>query len=208
MKRTIALVMGLIFTLAVAALLWPSTAAKAQSRRARPHRIGSLVRLAKTPQQAQPACKSFVAVGHAVLPSSTPLADTDTWGGPLYATLAGEFLGTSAVLSGSDGEENWYEDGMVGVGKGGSYTVCTDYPACSNTFTYEIPFAVFPGPPDSLMTYTGYSITIVKGTGRFAGASGALNVRGPANAWLDDASPFGASGRWSAEITGTICGIQ
>ena len=156
----------------------------------------------------QPSCKSFLAVSHAVLPTSTRLAETDTWGGPLYANMGGEFLGPNTVLSGNDGEETWYEDGTVGVGKGGLYTICTDYPACLDTITYQVPLAVFPAPPDNLAMYTGYNITVTKGTGKFASATGTLSVRGPANAWLDEASPFGVSGRWSAEISGTICGVE
>ena len=85
-----------------------------------------------------PGCKLFVGIAHAVLPSSTPLADTDTWGRPSYATLDDEFLGMNTVLSGNDGDEVSYEDGYVGVGKGGSYTIGTGYPACTNTFTYEV----------------------------------------------------------------------
>ena len=207
MKRTVTLISGSILTLAIAALLWPSAAA--QVRRIRPHRVASASpHILASQTETQSNCKVFVGIAHASLPSSTPIADTDTWGGPLYATIGSDFLGTKAVLTGNDGEETWYEQDMLGVGKGGAYTVCTDYPTCSNSFTYTVPFAVFPGPPDSLMTYTGYGITIVKGTGRFAGASGSLSVKGPANAWADDASPFGASGKWSSEITGSICGIQ
>jgi hypothetical protein len=93
------------------------------------------------------------------------------------------------------------------MGKGGSYTVCTDYPTCADSFTYEVPFAVFPAPPNDLGAYIGYTISIVKGTGKFAGATGNLNVRGPFIAWPDD-NPIGASGKWHAEISGSICGIQ
>jgi hypothetical protein len=157
--------------------------------------------------QAQPGCKAFVGIAQASLPTSTPLAPTDIWGGPLHATLGGEFLGTSAVLSGNDGEETWYEEQAVGVGKGGLYTVCIDHPACLDTFTYEVPMSIFPNPPSDLGIYIGYEVSIVKGTGKFAGASGNLRFRGPFIAWPDN-NEFEASGRWYPEISGNICGVQ
>ncbi len=206
MTRTKKLTLGFAMTVTIGAFLWPALGAQKAKRG---FRVGSLVRHAsRSPKQAMPGCKLFVGVAHAVLPTSTPMADSDSWGGPLSGMLDGEYLGNNTVLSGNDGEESWYEEGYVGVGKGGSYTICTDFPTCSNTFTYEVPFAVFPGTPSSLMSYLSYDIKILSGTGRFAGASGVLDVHGPAVVWPDDASPLQWSGRWNAEISGNVCGIQ
>jgi len=209
MKRIVILTTGFVLTVVVAALLWPAPPAQAQAGRTRPHRSGTAVRAAKPMQTlAESGCKPLVALVHGVLPTSKPLADTDTWGGPIFATLAGEFLGMNAVMSGNDGEEAWYEEGNVGVGKGGAYKICTDYPTCANTFTLDVPFAVFHGTADALMTYSAYNVTIVNGTGKFAGASGNVTLQGPATAWLDEASPFGASGRWNGAISGQLCGVK
>jgi hypothetical protein len=191
MRRTMTILFRFTLTLAVGIVLW----------------------LLGSEAQAQPGCKSFEAIGQASLPSSTPLGLTfDVWGGPLYAMLGGEFLGVSAVFSGNDGEETFRSH--VGQGRGGSYTVGVNcnpglFYSCTDTFTYEVPNAVFPSPPGQagLLFYIGNTAKIVAGTGRFEGASGNLNVRGPAIVW-PDSNPFGVSGRWDPEISGDICGIQ
>lgn len=196
MKRTLFMTLGFIVALAVGGLLLPTLGSQANA--------GS-------------NCKSFAALGHAVLTSSTPLALTDTWGGPIFIMLQDQFLGLTSVLSGNDGEEIWRQH--MGAGKGGSYTVGVNCSApsapgglyfCPDTFTYEVPKAVFPSPPGQagIMFYMGNTAKIVGGTGKFYGASGNLNVRGPAIAWVDPASSIGFSGRWSPEISGNICGIQ
>jgi hypothetical protein len=209
MRRKNSLVLATLSTLilGIGALLWPGLRARAQVRPGYRHGVRATLKKAAAPAQEATTCKSFSAIVHAVLPSSTPMANTDSWGGPLYGMLGDEYLGLKAALSGNDGEETWYEDGTLGVGKGGTYTVCTDYPGCQNTFTYEVPFAVFPSQPGALMDYIAYGIKIVKGSGKFASASGSLDVRGPAVAWPDD-SPLQWAGRWTAQISGTICGIQ
>ena len=197
MKR-ISLMLGFLLTLAVGAFLWPALGSQAQ---------------------AQPGCKSFAAIGQATLPSATPFVGlpVDIWGGPLYVMLGGEFLSGIAILSGNDGVDTWR--GAIGQGRGGSYTVgvnCTapvnpgSVYACADAFTYQVPNSVFPSPPGKtgLMSYIGNTAKIVGGTGRFQGATGNLNVRGPAVVWDDLASPIGVSGRWNPEISGTICGIQ
>jgi len=168
-----------------------------------------------TPAQAQPGCKSFEAIVHAVLVSSAPLKNTDTWGGPLYAMIGGELK--IGILSGNDGSEIFRK--VIGIGRGGVYTVgfnCTEpvvkgaFYTCADSFTYEVPTAVFPAPPgrNGAMVYFGNTAKIKSGTGIFANASGNLNVRGPAIAWPDEQSPILWSGRWIPELTGSICGIQ
>lgn len=98
----------------------------------------------------------------------------------------------------------------MGAGTGGAYTVCVDYPGCENSFTYQVPHAVFPTPPGKggITPYYGNTAKIVGGKGRFQGASGNLNVNGPAIAWPDSGSPIGFSGRWNPVVSGKICGIQ
>jgi hypothetical protein len=189
MKRTTTILVGFIFALAVGTLLWPTLGSQAQ---------------------AQSGCKSFEAIAQAALPSSTPLFKTfDLWGGPLYGMIGSELL-PQGVLSGNDGQDSWH--GAIGIGRGGSYTVCTNYPVCSDTFTYEVPNAVFPAPPGQggLMRYIGNTAKIVQGTGRFLSASGNLNITGPAIAWPDNSpnNPIGFLGRWNAELSGKVCGVQ
>ena len=209
MKHIMTVVPGFVLTLALGALFWPGHDAQAQAQRGPRLRVRSTVGHTATVQpSAQAACKPFAGVAQATLPTSTPVATTDTWGGPLFALLGGELLGPKAVLSGNDGDEAWYEDETLGTGRGGQYTVCLNHPTCSDTFTIGIPVAVFPIPSSDLGTYLAYNVTIVKGTGKFAAATGDLKFRGTFIAWPDDSSPIGISGRWYPEIWGTICGIQ
>ena len=202
MKHAITFVLGLIVVFAVGGLLWPT--------------LGSA--------QAQAGCKSIHLIGQATLPSSTPLGLTfDVWGGPVYGIL-GSVFPFRGVVSGNDGQDSCPGPGgdcstshaANGQGRGGSYTVGTDcvpvagspFLSCASTFTYEVPHAVFTMPPGGgFMGYIGNTAKIVGGTGKYTGASGTLNVRGPAFAW-PDTSAFGASGRWNPEITGNICGVQ
>jgi hypothetical protein len=183
MKHAITIALGLMVALAVGTLLWPGSAAQAQS-----------------------GCKDFQALVQAWLPTSTPLAPTDTWGGPLFGFLGGELL--PGVLSGNDGNETFRQH--MGAGRGGAYTVCVGYPTCTDSFTYEVPNAVFPIPPGKggIVPYFGNTAKIVSGTGRFQAASGNLNVSGPAIVWPDSSSPFGVSGRWNPAISGRVCGVQ
>jgi len=71
----------------------------------------SQIKRGACPAQEATTCKSFSAIAHAVLPSSAPMADTDSWGGPLYGMIGEDYLGLKAALSGNDGAETWYEDG-------------------------------------------------------------------------------------------------
>jgi hypothetical protein len=48
---------------------------------------------------------------------------------------------------------------------------------------------------------------ICRGTGKFAGASGNLNVSGPYILWLSD-SIFGVDGRFNGVFSGSVCGVQ
>ena len=126
------------------------------------------------------------------------------------------------ILSGNDGNETWRGHlGSMGQGRDGLYTVgfgCTTGSetyaptsahllSCTDSFTYQVPHAVFPGPPGQggLMFYMGNTAKIVSGEGKFKYASGNLNVKGPAIAWpVGD----GYAGGWSPEISGKVCGIQ
>ncbi len=190
MKRMTITIFGFIFALAVGALLWPN--------------LGS-------PARADRGCVAFQAIVQATLPTSTPLAATDIWGGPLYGSLGGELL--LGILSGNDGSATGH--GKIGQGRGGAYTVgtgCAPGPlyVCTDSFTYEVSNAVWPAPPGKIGFghYIGNTATIVSGTGRFQNASGNLNISGPFIAWEDSNSPLGVYGRWNSEISGTVCGIQ
>ena len=208
MKRIITVLAGFVFAQATGAFFWPGISAQAQIKRGPRLGVRSGVRTAAAVQpNAQPGCRSFAGVAQATLPTSTPIAATNVWGGPLHALLGGEFLGTKAALSGNDGESVWYEEGTLGTAKGGEYTVCLNHPSCSDTFTFAVPASVFPNPSSDLGTYIGYDASILRGTGRF-GATGELKFRGSFIVWPDESSPLGASGRWYPEISGAICGIQ
>jgi hypothetical protein len=186
MKRSTIFVFALVLALTVGILIWPGSQA-----------------------QAQQGCKQFDALAQASLPSSTPLFKTvDIWGGLLYGML-GEELIPQGALSGNDGQDTWH--GAIGIGRDGSYTVCVNYPACSDSFTYEVHNAVFPFPPGKAVGfYIGNTAKIATGTGRFISATGNLNVSGPAFAWPDSdpSNPLGARGRWNVQLSGKVCGVQ
>jgi hypothetical protein len=181
MRFSSVIVSALVFTFALAVLLWPTA----------------------RNVQAQTACKPFRALGHASLPTSTRIAPTDRWGGPLYGMLGDEVL--LGAFSGNDGDVS--RQGVIGQGRDGAYTVCVGYPDCTDSFTYEVPNAVWPSPPGraGFMEYFGNTARIVRGTGRFATAWGILHVSGPAVAWTVQT---GKTARWNAELSGDICGVQ
>jgi len=161
--------------------------------------------------QAQEKCKAFHAFVQGSLPTPNQFAPTDTWGGPLFVNLDGEFL--QGGLSGNDGTE--YPHGPVSIFRGGKYKVCLTSGAawggptdCVDSFTYKVPKAVVIWPAGkSLGSYKAIA-NIVKGTHRFASASGQLEVAGPFILWTDPNSPFGVSGRWNGEFSGRICVVQ
>lgn len=161
--------------------------------------------------QAQQGCKAFHGVIQGNLPTVNQFASTDTWGGPVFASLAGEFL--SGGMSGNDGTQ--YGQGAVSILKGGAYKVCFGTGAvwggpndCLDSFTYEVPQAVVIWPAANWLGNYKATANIVKGTHRFASASGHLDVAGPFILWTDTNSPFGVSGRWNGEFSGSICGVQ
>lgn len=163
---------------------------------------------------AQQNCTEIRALLQLTLPSSYMLAPaTDVWGGPAFATLGGEPL--VGGISGNDGE------GFRHGARGGQYQVylCSTNlypkalelpPACQDSFTYEVPTSVFGSIPGKagLGKYQGNTAKIISGTGKFADASGNLNVAGPYIVWEDSNSLFGVSGRGNLELSGKICGVQ
>ena len=163
------------------------------------------------PVQAQQSCKAFHAFVQGSLPTSNQFAPTDTWGGPIFVNLDGEFL--QGGLSGNDGTE--YPHGPVSIFKGGEYKLCLTSAAawggpndCSDSFTYKVPRAVVIWPAGKLLGSYKATANVVKGTGRFASASGHLEIEGPFILWTDPNSPFGVSGRWNGEFSGRVCGVQ
>ena len=185
MKRKSVIALSFVLTIAVGALLLPALGPQAQ---------------------AQPGCLAFRGIVQGTLPTPYRLASTDTWGGDVYAIVGGTFM--HGTLSGNDGITMGHGP-ILGQGRGGSYTICLQYPACTDSFTYEVPTAVFPFSPGQLglVGYKGNTAKIAGGTGRFQGASGNLNVAGPAVVWPDENSSIGLGGRWNADLSGQICGV-
>lgn len=162
--------------------------------------------------QAHDGCKSFHAFIQGVLPTPNRFTDTDTWGGTIFGNLGTEFL--QGGMSGNDGTE--FPHGPISIFKDGSYKVCLTSATtwggasdCLDSFTYK-PQAVVIWPAGESLG--GYKATakIVKGTNRFASATGHLEIEGPFTAWPDPDpnNPFGADGRWNGELNGKICGVQ
>ncbi len=156
-------------------------------------------------------CKAFHAFVQGSLPSSNQFAPTDTWGGPIFVNLDGEFL--QGGMSGNDGTE--YPHGWYSIFKDGQYKVCLTSAAswggpkdCSDSFTYKVPeaFVIWPA-GKSLGSYKATG-NIVNGTNRFASATGQLEIAGPFILWTDPNSPFGVSGRWNSDFSGKVCGVQ
>ncbi|MGB9456034.1 MAG: hypothetical protein WCB12_08330 [Bryobacteraceae bacterium] len=188
MRRKSIVALTFVFALAFAAVLLPVPASHAQ---------------------AQHGCKAFHGIVQGSLPTSNQFASTDTWGGPVYASLAGEFL--SGGMSGNDGTQ--IGQGAVSILRDGVYKLCFAASGAwlggqGDCFTYEVPHAVVIWPAANWLGSYKANANIVKGTGRFASASGQLDVAGPFILWTDASSPFGVSGRWNGEFSGNICGVQ
>jgi len=159
--------------------------------------------------QAQHGCKAFHGIVQGSLPTPNQFAATDTWGGPVYTSLAGEFL--SGGMSGNDGTQ--FGQGAVSILRDGVYKVCFGASGAwlggqGDCFSYEVPHAVVIWPAANWLGSYRATANIVKGTGRFASASGQLDVAGPFILWPDANSPFGVDGRWDGEFNGSICGVQ
>jgi len=190
MRRKSVVAVTLVFALALAAVLLPVPVSQAQ---------------------AQQGCKVFYGMVQGSLPTSNQFAATDTWGGPVWASMAGEFL--SGGLSGNDGTQ--YGQGALSILKGGMYKICFGTSAvwggpndCLDSFTYEVPQAFVIWPATNWAGNYKATAKIVSGTHRFASASGQLNIAGPFILWTDANSPFGVSGRWNGEFSGSVCGVQ
>jgi hypothetical protein len=161
--------------------------------------------------QAQQNCKAFHGFVQGRLPTANPFAETDVWGGPVFVNLDGAFL--QGGFSGNDGTE--YPHGPVSIFKGGEYKLCLTSASawggpndCSDSFTYKVSQAIVIWPTGKFLgSYKG-TANIVKGTNRFASASGQLEVSGPFIVWEDSNSVFGVSGRWDGDISGRVCGVQ
>ena len=162
--------------------------------------------------QAPQSCKAFHAFVQESLPTPNPFADTDTWGGPIYGNLNDQFF--QGGLSGNDGTE--YPHGpAVSIFKNGEYKVCLTTAAawggpsdCADSFTIKVSQAIAIWPArNSLGSYKG-TANVMKGTGRFASASGQLDIEGPFILWTDPNSLFGVSARANVDYRGRICGIQ
>ena len=130
--------------------------------------------------QLDSQCKPFQGIAQAGVAQFDAVQSTGReqrrLGRALLWMLGTEFV--AGILSGNDGEKS--ANGNIGQGLKGSYTVgfnCTGglggtY-ACADTFTYEVPIAVWTRPP-GFGRYVGSTAKIVAGTGRFGSASGYL----------------------------------
>jgi len=169
-----------------------------------------LLPVAGSTVQAQDRCKAFHGFVQGALPTPNRFAASDTWGGPIFGNLDTEFL--QGGISGSDGTE--YPHGPISIFKNGEYKVCLT-PAitwggpsdCLDSFTYRAQALVIWPAGESLGTYKA-TAKIVKGTHRFASASGHLEIAGPFIVWADPNSVFEVSGRWNAEVNGKVCGVR
>jgi hypothetical protein len=189
MRRKIAVALTFVFALAFALVL--------------PIVPGSEV-------QAQQKCKSFHAVLQLVLPTPNQFDPADTWGGPVFGNLDSGFL--QGGISGNDGTE--YPHGPISIFKDGLYKACLTSAAswggpndCLDSFTYKAQAVVIWPAGESLGSYKA-TAKIVKGTNRFASASGHLEIEAPFIVWPDPNSVFGVSGRGNADVNGKICGVQ
>jgi len=143
--------------------------------------------------KANQKCKVLHGFLQGGLPTPNQFAPTDTWGGPVFVNLEDAFL--QGGLSGNDGTE--YLRGPGSIFKGGEYKLClTSAPAwsgaadCSDSLTYKVPQAVVIWPAgNSLGSYKAIA-NVVKGTNRFASASGQLEIQGPFILWTNPNSPF------------------
>ena len=186
MRRKTILVMIFVIAAAIAAFLLPAAGPKAQ---------------------AQQNCPSFHAILQAKLPVDVPLRpeDVGSWGGNIYAYLDQEPL--VGIFSGNDGETSWHR--WVGMGKGGTYKFAFGPLADNNTFTIVATQATFPNPPGKFPIGGMYQAAwnIMEGTNRFQNASGNLFTKGPYLAWTFD-NWVTVEGRFNAEITGNVCGVE
>ena len=180
MKRRVT-ILTFVVALVVSALLWPSRRSQAQ---------------------AAAACKDFDAIAQASLPYD--LAHGAPWGGPLSGWIGGAPL--FGRFFGNDGDTIFRQH--MGIGKGGAYTFCAGNALCTDSFTWQVPNAVFIGGPGAIGAYVGNTAKILSGTGAFEGASGNLNVNGPASTWPSAESPIGVIGAWNVQLSGKICGIH
>jgi len=160
--------------------------------------------------QAHDSCKSFHAVLQFILPTPNQFDPSDTWGGPIFGNLGTEFL--QGGISGNDGTE--YPHGSMSIFKDGLYKVCLTPAAawggasdCLDSFTYKAQAVVIWPAGESLGSYKA-TAKIMKGTHRFASASGHLEIQTPFIVWPDPNSVFTVSGRGSAEVNGKICNVQ
>jgi hypothetical protein len=198
MRRASKSAVTLVGAMAFAAFLLPVASSRAQAQ-----------------SQPQSDCKIFTGMVQGTLPSPYQFDKTDTWGGPLHATLDGELL--MGGLSGNDGKKEG--TGAVTLHRNGLYKVCFGAsffgmkwggPSdCYHSFSYKVPVAIASWPNVNLLgMYRAVVAEIVPGTGKFQAASGHLHIVGPFITWSDAGSPIKVSGRWSGELNGTICGVQ
>lgn len=144
---------------------------------------------------AQTSCQSFQAM-------SQWTAGVTPFSGPMYAFFGGEML--------IDENAHWTEfsqekcNGATCQGTGGKLLLNFGN---NDTLTLTVQHGVYI--PD-YTTVPGFgtwraTMRIVAGTGRFEKATGLIVSIGPWATWLDE---NGWHGRFSGELTGTVCNAQ
>ena len=160
--------------------------------------------------QAQPEGKALRVVWQATLPSPVKLQATDTWGGPIFASLGDEAL--VGGIAGNDGTEYDYHSFSVFVR--GQYTMCYARSLaagwggagdCADSITVQVAQAFVTWPDsNSLGSYRSVA-SIVRGTGRFANAKGVLEIVIPFLIWQTGAD---WNSRGSGVVSGRVTGVQ
>jgi hypothetical protein len=162
--------------------------------------VGTLVLTVPAGVQAQNNCTGFQGIIQAHLDSQVGLT------GPVWASLGGE-----EVLSGTFVTSDWttynsWARGKVGFETGGEllWSFGPD-----GTFTTAFVRGDYPSPPGKL-GFAQFHGTLkqIRGTGRFAGASGDFAWGGPILFWALTPDPYGpAEAHWNAEIDGKVCNV-
>ncbi len=169
---------------------------------------------------------------------TNPLSNPFGWGGYTTFIFGGQNY-LAGFFSGADGNVNWRGPGMkdgaglIGQGKGGTYTFGFNFTHTFNieqvdidgqgtmipvaiavykdTFTTSVANAIYPLWPGMKGPAYGFyqashKLVPEKGTGIFKNATGTLLITGTYIVGVDQYGNF--SSRWNPDITGKICGLQ
>ncbi len=155
-------------------------------------------------------CLAIRGLGQARLPASVHLNENDSWGGTIYLSLDGKEM-LVGVFSGQDGTVAWHgPNGLNGNGKGGSMTFAFTPQGDAtyrDTITTYVVNGSFPEPPGSLCFGTYHaSHKIIAGTGRFANATGTIQISGTF-VWFPLSGGTEEVGYFNPDFSGFICNV-